>query len=120
MSGCVDCPEPQPPVVQRAVRWRAWYVGGLTFEGGREAWNALPGDGMLAVKVFFNDGLSRNCSGNDWYGLLVVSPDSFTVVHNNQPIEENERRYPTCLWKRGQWTVESEMQAVNAELAESQ
>jgi hypothetical protein len=70
----------------------------------------MPDDGMLAVKVFFNDGLSRNCAGNDWYGLLVSSPDTWTVIHNNN--EDNEERYPTALWKRGQWTSEAEMHAV--------
>jgi hypothetical protein len=108
--GCVDCPEPREPTVQRAVSFRAWYIGGKVYEGGSHDWAKLPDDGVLAVKVFFSDGTARNCNGNDWYGLLVVSPDSWTVVHNNN--EDNEKRYPNALWKRGMWTSEEEMNRV--------
>lgn len=93
----------------------AWYVGGSTFEGGRDEWGALPDDGVLAVKVCFNDGTARVCSGNDWYGLLQTSSDSFTIIHNNN--EDNEKRYPNAVFKRGKWTSEEEMQAVNDALS---
>ena len=102
------------PTVQQAVRFKAWYVGGVVYEGDSSLWGRMPDDGMLAVKVFFNDGLSRMCSGNDWYGLLVISPDSWTIIHNNN--EDNAERYPNALFKRGKWTSEAEMQAVNEAL----
>jgi hypothetical protein len=109
---CTDCGkqverESEP---QRAVRFRAWYTSGRVYEGDSSGWGEMPDDGVLAVKVFFSDGLSRNCSGNDWYGLLVLSPDAWTIIHNNN--EDNLERYPTALWKRGKWTSEAEMQAV--------
>jgi hypothetical protein len=107
---CVGCPPPKEPEVQKAVRFKAWYIGGFFFEGDSSAWGEMPDDGMLAVKVFFNDDTARNCAGNDWYGLLVLSPDSWTVIHNNNT--DNDKRYPTALWKRGKWTTEDEMHQV--------
>jgi hypothetical protein len=114
---CLDCPpveeSEKPP--QHAVSWRAWYTGGRTFEGGSQDWSKLPDDGVLAVKVFFSDGFSRQCSGNDWYGLLVLSPDEWSIIHNNNT--DNLERYPNALWKRGMWTSETEMERVNRELS---
>ena len=111
---CLDCPEPKEPTVQKAVGFKAWYVGGRTYD---KDWSRMPDDGVLAVKVFFSDGLSRMCSGNDWYGLLVLSPDSWTIVHNNN--EDNLERYPNAIWKRGMWTSEEEMHRVSAELSDA-
>jgi hypothetical protein len=107
---CVGCPPPPEPKVQRAEKFRAWYVGGRTYEGDASEWGKMPGDGMLGVKVFFNDGTARNCSGNDWYGLLILDVDTWTIAHNNN--EDNEKRYPTAIWKRGQWASEAEMHEV--------
>ena len=111
---CVNCPEPKEPAVQKAVSFKAWYIGGKTYEGDSSEWGKMPDDGLLAVKVFFSDGLSRVCSGNDWYGLLIIDADTWTVIHNNN--EDNQERYPTALWKRGKWTSEKEMQAVSRAL----
>lgn len=112
-TGCQDNPEKQKQ--QHAERFKAWYVGGDTFQGCCEAWNDLPDDGCLAVKVWFNDGTARVCSGNDWYGLHVAPDGFWTLIHNNH--EDNKIRYPDVVWKRGMWTSESEMQAVNDALA---
>jgi hypothetical protein len=115
---CVGCPEPRPPTEQHAVSWKAWVVGGKVYEGDASSWSALPDDGMLAVKVFFSDGLSRVCSGNDWYGLLPCPDGVYTIIHNNDPLAENEKRYPSAIWKRGKWTSDAEMQSVNAAMSE--
>ena len=107
---CVGCPPPKEPAAQKAVRFKAWYIGGKVYEGDSSAWGKMPDDGVLAVKVYFNDGTARNCNGNDWYGLLLFDDQSWTIAHNNN--EDNAKRYPTGLWKRGQWTSEQEMNAV--------
>lgn len=72
---------------------------------------------MLAVKVFFNDRTARNCSGNDWYGLLILGVDSWTIIHNNN--EDNEKRYPAAIFKRGKWTSEAEMREVDTLMQEA-
>lgn len=115
---CVGCPPPKEPKVQRAVRFRAWYTGGRVYEGDSSDWGKMPDDGVLAVKVFFNDGTARNCSGNDWYGLLLFDGGEWTVIHNNN--EDNLERYPTALWKRGQWTSEAEMHEVERLMNEAE
>jgi hypothetical protein len=107
---CVGCQPPKEPTVQHAVGWKAWYIGGRVYESASSSWGDLPDDGVLAVKVFFNDNTSRNCNGNDQYGLLILSPDSWTIIHNNN--EDNLERYPNAIWKRGKWTSEEEMNAV--------
>lgn len=69
----------------------------------------MPDDGVLAVKVFFSDGTARHCNGNDNYGLMLGSNGEWTIIHNDLTQEENAERYPTTLWKRGKWVLESEM-----------
>jgi hypothetical protein len=95
------------------VKFKAWYAGGDTFQGCCDAWEQdLPGDGVLCVKVWFENGASRVCAGDDWYGLLRTPDGHWTIIHNRDTAQENARRYPTVAWKRGTWTSEVEMAAV--------
>lgn len=112
--GCQGCIDPTKGHVkdQHAIHFKAWYVEGQTFQGCCDAWNDLPADGVIGVKVFFNDGTARNCMGNDWYGLFQAPDGFWTVIHNNA--EDNAVRYPAVSWKRGMWTSEAEIHAVSA------
>ena len=51
---CQGCKDSKTPHIkeQHAIRFKAWYVDGDMFQGCCEAWNDLPEDGCLAVKVF--------------------------------------------------------------------
>lgn len=114
---CTGCNEPTNAAApQHAVRFKAWYTEGRVFEGCCKKWDALPEDGVLAVRVWFSDETSRVCSGDDWYAI-VHFPDGFwTVIHNRESLSQNQTRYPEASWKAGRWTSEAEMQAVNAAL----
>jgi hypothetical protein len=117
---CKGCGEKREPVAgpQHATGFRAWYVGGSVYCGGPDEWRALPDEGVLGVRVCFSDGTARVCSGNDWYGLLSTSDGFWTVIHNNDSLAENEKRYPSAIWKRGLGTSDAEMQSVNAAMSE--
>jgi hypothetical protein len=102
---------------QRAVRFRVWLSGFLA--GGEPItgscpldWAIVPDDGIQGVRVEFNDGTSRLCSGDDWYGVLASPDGSWTVIHNRDDARTNHRRYPDIAWKRGRWTSDAEIQAV--------
>lgn len=102
--------------VQKSARIHVWYDGGRKFSGGKSIWKGLPEDGVLAVQVEFNDGLKRNCVGDDWYGLMPHADGSWTIIHNSLSQAENEKRYPNVVWKRGRWTSDAEIHRVVAEM----
>jgi hypothetical protein len=103
----------------RVASWKAWYIGGRVFCSATHAWADLPDDGMLFLKLYFDertpDGvqLGQNCSGDDWYWHV---PGTDLYAHDSrQTRDEIERRYPGAILKRGKWTTPDEMQRVNAE-----
>jgi hypothetical protein len=99
------------------IRWRVWYVGGDTYDGSTfDAWQQLPGDGVLTIMLWFEDGTRRVEQGNDFY---FATPDG-VFGHNDDPAEETERRYPGVSVKRGMWTTDAEMARVAAEAMAAQ
>jgi hypothetical protein len=124
----------------RVASWKAWYIGGRVFCSATHAWADLPDDGMLFLKLYFDertpDGvqLGQNCSGDDWYWHV---PGTDLYAHDSrQTRAEIARRYSGTVgsgcfrwlrrwWarrqfakrciKRGKWTTPDEMQRVNAD-----
>ena len=39
----------------KIVGWKAWYTEGRVFHSNEKGWAALPGKGVLAVMVFFDE-----------------------------------------------------------------
>ena len=111
---CQGCKDPEKPHVkdQHAVRFKAWYTNDQTFQGCCEAWNDLPDDGVLLVLAYFSDDTSRICDGADWYGLYKTPDGFWTIIHNNDDLETNKKRYPEVAWKRGVWTSEANLKSV--------
>jgi hypothetical protein len=99
------------------IRWRVWYVGGDTYDGSTfDAWQQLPGDGVLTIMLWFEDGTRRVEQGNDFY---FATPDG-VFGHNDDQLEVNEKRYPDALFKRGKWATDDEMNRVAAEAIEAE
>lgn len=94
-----------------ATLWRAWFEPEpgsdllRVFDSASTPWHELPEDGVILVLVFEreDDRMGRPhrriVAGMDWYfsdGLELVGG-------NDDPLEENEFRYPGCSFKRGRW-----------------
>jgi len=108
-----------------AVHW--WYTNGRsgTFECQTDAdfisqWAALPDDGVLAFKFWFDaknpTRLGQNLNGNDWYWLQPTD-NGVLFGHSDDTQDEILARYPGAILKRGQWTTADEMQTVVAQQA---
>ena len=111
---CKDCPPLPVPPPQHAVAFKAWYTEGRFYEGDFDAWAQLPEDGVLAVRVIFDDGTARICMGDDWYAVNRFPDGYWTVIHNSHQEAMNRKRYPNACWKQGSWTSEAEMLTIKA------
>src|SRR5690348_5992396 len=101
------------------IGWRAWYFDGSDYTSREIAWYDLPADGVVAVRVYFDqqapDGspLSRiMLGGNCDYYFCAPGPQGPIYGHSNDPPEEMEARYPGASIKRGKWTDETTMYEV--------
>jgi hypothetical protein len=108
-----------------AVAW--WYTEGRsgTFECQTDAdfvaqWTALPDDGVLAFKFYFDakapTRLSQNLNGNDWYWIQPTD-NGIVFGHSDDTKEDILTRYPGALLKRGMWTTVNDIQRVISEQA---
>ena len=99
------------------TRWRAWFTQGRVFDGESfEDWQGLPGDGVLSVMLWHEDGTRRMMQGNDFY---FATPDG-VYGHNDHPQAETERRYPGASVKRGMWVTDAEYVRITTEAMESE
>jgi len=72
----------------------------------------LPEDGIQGFIIHHADGTRQIVTGCDWY-LWVVHPNGTPILSgNNHPPEENRRRYPNVILKRGKLTTEEWVHAV--------
>lgn len=91
-----------------------WWQGQKRQDG---SWDSAPPDGVLSVVVYHEkDGkiVRFTHDGHEWYfwdstGLIGSNSDS---------IEENKKRYPDCIFKRGRWIDTVEMHRIQAEAAD--
>lgn len=96
------------------IAWKVWYVGGASYCSTGYAWEDLPNDGVLGVKVFFDEHsaggvqLSRVMSGRDWFWRSPALDGKDIYGCNDDELEENKVRYPNGSWKRGKWTSDQE------------
>lgn len=68
--------------------------------------NDLPDDGIQGFMKHFNDGRRESVSGFDWY-IYAPHPDGTWILSgNNHGLEDNQRRYPGCILKRGKLTTD--------------
>jgi len=109
----------------KPMAWKAWYTGGRTFtsEGKDpvEAWADLPEAGLLQVCEFMDQLANpytryrQMRNGNDSY-FMVITDDEWGIWCNNETDEENLTRTPNAAaFKRGRWTMDSDMDRVKAE-----
>jgi hypothetical protein len=88
--------------MSKVVGWKAWYADGKKYNSD---WSALPDDGVIHVAVFLSDKdrfgnyVKRIETGHDWY----FSDGDQLFGGNSDSLEENQRRYPHCSFKRGKW-----------------
>ena len=100
----------------KVLGWRAWYDTGKVYSSKETAWEDLPGDGVLAVRLYFDqqapDGtpLARVMLGGtgDYY-FCAPGPQGPVYGCNNDQPEETGQRYPGASLKRGKWTDEATM-----------
>jgi len=103
-----------------AVSW--WYTEGR--QGHFEAptddelmseWSALPDDGVLAFKFYFDaknpTRLMANANGNNWYWLQRTD-NGVLYGHSDDTQDDILARYPGAVLKRGMWTTPEDMQRV--------
>lgn len=92
------------PPPTRVVGWKAFYLD-HTYTSKLIEWKDLPEDGLQVVILYYDvkDGMGRPTrlilSGQTWY----FSDGDQLFGANNDGLEENKQRYPTCTFKRGKW-----------------
>ena len=97
--------------------WRTYYTEGRDFNSTDDRWADLPDDGVLVLRLYYDDFAGRDgsvrytksLSGDDHY-FHIPGTDLFGC--NNDPIDEIHDRYPGAIVKRGKWTTHAEMTAV--------
>lgn len=72
----------------------------------REGFDKLPDDGIQGFLKIFADGTKQNVSGYDWYFWVMHPSGEPLISGNNDSPEENRRRYPGCVLKRGKHTTD--------------
>jgi hypothetical protein len=107
----------------KPMGWKAWYTGGRTFTSeGKDpvqAWADLPKNGVLYVCEFMDELANpyiryrQMRNGNDNY-FMVFRGDEWGIWCNSETDEENVLREPSAThFKRGRWTMDSEMDEVH-------
>ena len=101
---------------RHVVGWKAWYAGEAVYDSRTTTWEELPNDGVVFIMLYMNtfnaDGTVRHrrqMSSNDWY-FRAPAGDDFIYGHNNDTPEENARRFPGVILKRGKWVTDAEME----------
>lgn len=104
--------------------WRIWYTSDRQYNSVGDDWQDLPDDGVLALVIYYDeysaDGEVQHRfvhDGEDWY---FHEPGTDFFGSNQDTLEENQRRYPNCIFKRGKWVPRAEykrvrQQAIDAE-----
>jgi len=94
----------------KMIGWKAWYRGGQAWCSNGTAWADLPDEGVIGVKILFDDGTSRNMTGSDFYWMadILGVPTLCQGLHDDRPAE----RYPGASIKLGVWTTDAEMRSV--------
>ena len=94
----------------KVVGWRAWYTDGSKYDSATTRWNDLPDDGVVVIVLYFDNKTRRIMDGSDWYFRAKHESGDFVYGENNDPSEENKKRYGEDIsLKRGQWTTEKVM-----------
>lgn len=92
--------------------WRAYYTDNRQFDSDEYDWSDLPDDGVLGVKLWFEDG--HQCVyGFDWYFHV---PDTNLFAGNNDTLHEIRDRYGDVILKRGKWIPSDDWRRVKKEI----
>ena len=108
--------------VTSVIGWKAWYQDGAMYSSRHTSWADLPDDGVVLVLLYFDatteqgESLRRYMEGDNWY-FMAPGPDGPIYGHNSHDREENQRRYPGLIAKRGQWTDERSLREIQQSAA---
>lgn len=97
------------------LAWRAWTKVGVV-DSGSHRWEDLPDDGVYFVMTYYRNErgaiMRRQVSGDDWFFLWRQPGKADLIGSNRDSPEENQRRYPGCILKRGKWVDDLTFQAI--------
>jgi len=94
----------------KVIGWQAWYADGSKYDSATTKWTDLPDDGVLIIMLYFDNKTRRIMDGSDWYFRAKHESGEFIYGENNDPPEENRKRYgKSVLLKRAKWTTEKIM-----------
>lgn len=100
----------------KVIGWRAWYADGSKYDSVTIEWEDLPNDGVIVVVLYFDNKTRRIMDGSSWYFRARHESGDFIYGENDGSPEENKKRYgESILLKRGKWTTEKIMYALQKE-----
>jgi len=91
--------------------WKIWYEDLTTYSSKNGLFADAPDDGFIYMYVYLQDGDKRRRqthSGVDTY----FSDDNGLFGSNNDSLEDNQKRYPNCSFKRGKWVHVARYEAI--------
>lgn len=100
----------------KVIGWRVWYGDDSKYDSKNTRWEDLPDDGVVVVMLYFDNKTRRIMDGSDWYFRAKHKSGDFIYGENSDSPEENRKRYGKGIsLKRGQWTTEKIMYALQEE-----
>ncbi len=101
------------------VGWKLWYHNAaprVEFSSKDGSFADAPADGVVEMAAYFRNSEKPNVGqitrtffgAKDWY-----FHNGFELFgSNDEPLEDNKRRYPNCTFKRGIWVSNAEMELI--------
>lgn len=77
-----------------------------TLDSSQVEFKNLPDDGIQGFMKFFIDGTKQIITGYDYYFYVKHPNGDYLISANNHCIEDNKRRYPGIIIKRGKHTTD--------------
>jgi len=103
----------------KLVGWKLWYAGGITYCSKEGLFKDAPHDRVLEMGAYYRNTQEPNLgqiTRTLFGGLSCYFHDDMLLFgSNDNSVDENQIRYPTCSIKRGIWVSREEME----ELAET-
>lgn len=84
-----------------------------TLDSAQVEFEDLSSDGIQGFMKFFKDGTKQIVTGYDYYFYVQHPNGDYVLSGNNHTIEDNEKRYPGLIIKRGKHTTDEWAHLVN-------
>ena len=89
------------------IRWEIWYADSSVYKSESSTWFEVPRIGVLALKLWFVDGVIRGVCGSDYYFKSGGVFGSY-----NEPKSDINNHYPGAVVLEGQLVSDEQYHAV--------